>query len=226
MKVLKTFTQFALLFLCISMNSNAAHAIDKKISSEISSGIGANINSVDETPFTVSIAPTKNNIKVNEPITLQIKGNDVFYLYLFAIDSDSDNATLIFPNKYQSGNKFLKDQVAVIPNKKVQFLSDRNGQEKLIMIASKHYFKWNTNGYTQAGAFLSTSNKVFTKQLKSFQLVDDAVGNRHEDEQPFTFEPSNQRSTLKKGMFIKEFIVNISSVNRNNNAAMISKNKD
>jgi|GEM_PF-2909636 len=118
----------------------------------------------------VQLRATKARFKVNQPITMSVKGNQSFFMYLFAVDAASNQAVLILPNKFQSGNKYPAQRSIRVPNATVQFLSDRPGQEKIIMVASKRYFNWNTQGYSKAGQFLVTTAKAFESQLEAFSI--------------------------------------------------------
>ncbi len=125
---------------------------------------------VESHALSVKITPNKAAYIVNEAIRLNVTGNKDFFLYLFSVDENNQNATLLFPHRLHKGNKFKREHNNLIPSKKVEFISDRPGKEKLIAIASTRYFNWDTTGYTAAGKFLQTSRKQFDRQVKAFQI--------------------------------------------------------
>lgn len=118
----------------------------------------------------VSVTPTKKHYKVNEPIRFNVSGNKDFFLYLFSVDKNNKNATLLFPNKSHSGNKFKNGHKNTIPSSKINFVSGRAGQEKVVAIASSQYFEWDTTGYAEAGKFLQVDGVKFKQQVKAFRI--------------------------------------------------------
>jgi len=126
---------------------------------------------VDEkTDLFVTVTPKQNSYKINEAINFNVSGNKDFFLYLFSVDENNRNVTLIFPNTQHQGNKFKKGHKNAIPSKKVEFVSDRVGREKLIAIASTKYFAWDTTNYKAAGKFLQIDNEKFEQQVKAFRI--------------------------------------------------------
>lgn len=126
---------------------------------------------VDEkTDLLVTVTPKQKSYKINEAINFNVSGNKDFYLYLFSVDENNKNVTLIFPNTQHQGNKFKKGHKNSIPSKKVEFISNRPGREKLIAIASTKYFSWDTKGYKTAGKFLQTDGEKFEQQVKAFRI--------------------------------------------------------
>jgi hypothetical protein len=126
---------------------------------------------VDEkTDLLVTVNPKQKSYKINEAINFNVSGNKDFYLYMFSVDENNKNVTLIFPNTQHQGNKFKKGHKNSIPSKKVEFISDRPGREKLIAIASTKYFSWDTEGYKTTGKFLQTDGEKFEQQVKAFRI--------------------------------------------------------
>lgn len=160
---MKTKLIIASFLAATAVFSTLAHAgIDKSKQIVVQDVVSKNLN--------VSVTPTKKHYKVNEPIHFNVSGNKDFFLYVFSFDENNNNATLLFPNKSHTGNKFRSAHKNVIPSKKVKFVSDRPGKEKVVVIASTKYFQWNTKGYTTAGKFLQTSGDEFNKQVKAFRI--------------------------------------------------------
>lgn len=118
----------------------------------------------------VSLSPLKPVFKVNESVRFTVKGNQEFFMYLFTLDEKNNQAVLILPNQDQQGNKYPGKQSFVVPNKNIEFYSDTPGTEKVVMVASKKYFAWDTKGYTAANKFLVTDISSVKSQLKRLQV--------------------------------------------------------
>ena len=51
----------------------------------------------DSEPLRVSLEPVKASFKVDEPIRFNVRGNKTFFLYLYSIDNETDEVTLLLP---------------------------------------------------------------------------------------------------------------------------------
>lgn len=120
--------------------------------------------------FQVELTPLQSGFKVNESVRFKVRSSHSFYMYLFSIDEKNNQAVLILPNALQKGNKYPANQTMVIPNRNIEFYADSPGTEKVIMVASKKYFTWDTNGYTSADKFLVTDANAVHSQLKRLNV--------------------------------------------------------
>ena len=100
-------------------------------------------------PLMVVLEPSQDTFKVDEPIYFKIRGNKDFFLYLFNIDGDTEQATLILPSKDgQKHNKYPANQTLRVPNRgEPPFLSDTPGRETLVMVASTRYLPLKSNWF-------------------------------------------------------------------------------
>ena len=112
-------------------------------------------------PLRVKLQTVKASYKVDEPIRFHILGNKTFFLYLYSIDRDSDEVTLLLPTREgQRHNKYPANQTMVVPNEgQARFLADEPGRERVLMVASTRYLplrsRWYREGadrYTGPGA--------------------------------------------------------------------------
>lgn len=78
----------------------------------------------------------KTAYRVDEPIRLKVRGERDFYLYVYAVDEASGNAWLILPNRKQTHNRISANQWQKVPGANLEFVSDKPGVEKLIIVAS------------------------------------------------------------------------------------------
>lgn len=127
-------------------------------------------SAVQSEALKVGLTPLKSSFKVNEAVQFKVHGNQDFFMYLFTMDEKNNQAALILPNTLQKGNKYPAKQTLIVPNKSVEFFSDAPGTEKVIMVASKKYFNWDTKGYTAAGKFLVTDVASVKTQLKRLNV--------------------------------------------------------
>ena len=121
--------------------------------------------------LTVEMKTIKPSFKPDEAIKFNIKGNQDFFLYIFAIDDQFGTVTMMLPNKLQTGNKYTAKQLHRVPNAtEMELVSDKPGTEKIVMLASTKYLHWNTNGYTEAGKYMHTSNERSNTQLEALRI--------------------------------------------------------
>lgn len=128
------------------------------------------IRNVMTKDLSVLVTPAKSVYAINESIRFNVSGNKDFFLYLFSVDEKSKKATMIFPNKDHKGNKFKANHKNIIPNKTIEFYSNKQGKEKLMAFASTVYFDWNTKGYSEVGKFVQTDMNAFETQSKAFRI--------------------------------------------------------
>ncbi len=115
-------------------------------------------------PLAVNITPIKSQFAVDEKIRLRSQGNKPYYLYLFNVDPQTGQAIMILPNKLQPNN-YYGQQGYVVPNRDVEFFSDREGQEQMIMVASSKALKVGLENYKSVGDFITGQSAKFEKSL-------------------------------------------------------------
>ena len=112
-------------------------------------------------PLRVRLEPVKASYEVDEPISFHVRGNKTFFLYLYSIDKETDEVTLLLPTREgQRHNKYPANRTMVVPNEgQAQLLADEPGRERLLMVASTRYLplksRWYRKGldyYTGKGA--------------------------------------------------------------------------
>lgn len=120
--------------------------------------------------LSVSLKANKNSFKVGETIRFTVKGNKTFFLYLFSIDKKANQGVLILPNKLDKMNKYPAKRALIVPNAKVEFVADKVGTERLIIIASTKYLDLKTKGYKKAGDFLVSDAATVDNQVKAIRI--------------------------------------------------------
>jgi hypothetical protein len=118
----------------------------------------------------VEIEALRSSYAVDEPIRFRVRGNQTFFLYLFNIDDDDDEGVLILPNRLDSGNKYPGGRSYTAPNPGVEFVADRPGTERVLMVASTRYLDLKTADYDRRGDFWVSSAKGLEAQLKGIRV--------------------------------------------------------
>lgn len=115
----------------------------------------------------VQMKPLKEAFKVGEPIGFTVRGNKEFFLYLFSVDRDTEEATLILPSKQgQEHNKYPAGMEYPVPNPDAPaFLADAEGVETLVMVASTKYLPLKSNWFRRGADSYVASAKEFEAEL-------------------------------------------------------------
>lgn len=139
--------QSAALALALALGG-AAHA-DVELGADEFGSKAIRVDAPEKEPLRVALEPVQDSFKVDEPIRFKIRGNKTFYLYLFAVDDESGDATLILPTKEgQRHNKYPANTTLPVPNPdEPDFLSDEAGREALVMVASTKYLPVKSNWF-------------------------------------------------------------------------------
>ena len=118
----------------------------------------------------VSASPIKDNFSLSERVRFHVRGNQRFYLYLFAIDENQDQATMILPNAIQKANQYEANITHLTPNPNISYYATTAGEQNYLLLASSHYIPWQLNQFTQKDHFyvggLSLVNKQIQRQLE------------------------------------------------------------
>ncbi len=117
----------------------------------------------------ISFEPVKAAFDVGEPVRFNVRGNRDFFLYLFSIDTENDQALLLIPNA-RHGNKYPGNQTLVVPNPDVQFAADRPGTEKLVVVAATRYMDLDQAFAHKSGSFSATTAREAQYQVKALHL--------------------------------------------------------
>lgn len=117
-------------------------------------------------PLAVDFRPVRDSYRVNEPIQFRVSGNREFYLYLYNIDPATGDGILLFPNRYQTANRFHAGQKMLVPGRSVEFVADRVGIEKVTMVASTRPLDLPMERFTAAGPFVRGPVADFDEALR------------------------------------------------------------
>ena len=141
---------FALMFATAALATPVQAGVELGIDEVGQKTIRAEVP--DSEPLRVSLEPVKASFKVDEPIRFNIHGNKAFFLYLYSIDTDTDEVTLLLPTRRgQRHNKYPANRILPVPNRgEIELLADAPGRERLLMVASTKYLpvesKWYRKG--------------------------------------------------------------------------------
>lgn len=147
---------------CVAAGINSSFALAQEKEIQVREREGGQLK--------VSLESLKDYYEPGEAIRFKIRGNESFFLYLFTISERTGKAYMILPNSLQNKNKYSGRQWHHVPNKNVEFFSNKSGEEKVVYVASKRYLNWDTKGYSRVGDFLETSTKSLDDQIQK-QIV-------------------------------------------------------
>jgi len=120
--------------------------------------------------FRVTFEPLKSAYNVGERIQFRIKGNKTFYLYLFNIDSGQNRGYVLLPNVLQQYHKYRANTEYLVPEKNVEFYSERAGTERIIMLASTEKLDMKLEKYTKSGNFFTSDAPQIEQEVKSLRI--------------------------------------------------------
>ena len=118
-------------------------------------------------PLRVKLEPVKASYKVDEPIRFHIRGNKTFFLYLYSIDKETDEVTLLLPTRQgQRHNKYPANRTMVVPNEgQIELLADEPGRERLLMVASTRYLPIKSRWYRKGADYYTGKGTEFEAEF-------------------------------------------------------------
>lgn len=118
----------------------------------------------------VKFQASRDEFAIDEPISFAAEGNKRFYLYVFSVDTEANRGVLIFPNKFDQKNEFPANRRVTVPGDKVQFVADRAGTEKIIVVASVVPVDFDTREYREMGGFKVATAKATEDNVKAIRV--------------------------------------------------------
>lgn len=118
-------------------------------------------------PLRVRLEPVKASFRVDEPIRFHIRGNKTFFLYLYSVDKDTDEVTLLLPTQEgQRHNKYPANRTMAVPNEgQAVFLADEPGRERLLMVASIRYLPVKSRWYRKGSDYYVGSTAELNQEF-------------------------------------------------------------
>ncbi|MBV5346879.1 DUF4384 domain-containing protein [Lamprocystis purpurea] len=89
--------------------------------------------------LTLTVEPAKDRFVVNEPIRFKVSGNRTFFLYVYSVDPNTRDATLLVPSRRHSNNKYPAGREIQVPDKSFEFVADKAETERFVFVASTRY---------------------------------------------------------------------------------------
>jgi hypothetical protein len=118
----------------------------------------------------ITFEPVQQVYKPGEPIRFRVQGDRPYHLYLFSVDQDRNEGYIILPNAKQTYNRYEAGRVYDVPEKHVEFFSDRPGTEKIIMLASTRELKVPMDHFNAAGDFYTGSAGSVDQAVKALRV--------------------------------------------------------
>ena len=121
----------------------------------------------DAEPLRVKLEPAKAAFQVDEPIRFNIRGNKTFFLYLYSVDRETDEVTLLIPTRQgQRHNKYPANRTLAVPNEgEVDLLADEPGRERLLMVASTKYLPIKSRWYRKGADYFVGKTAEFEAEF-------------------------------------------------------------
>ena len=125
------------------------------------------VETPESEPLRVKLEPAKASFKVDEPIRFHIRGNKTFFLYLYSVDKETDEVTLLLPTrKGQKHNKYPANRTLVVPNEgEAELLADEPGRERLLMVASTRYLPLKSRWYRKGLDYYTGKGEEFEQEF-------------------------------------------------------------
>ncbi len=121
---------------------------------------------IEDKEFDVNLEVLAPTVNVGQPMSLAIKANQEFYLYLFVID-DNDKGYMILPNKLQQYSVYQADERYMVPEETLQFYSNHPGTEEVIIIAATKKLALTKGRFQTSGRFMKGSRDMINKEVKA-----------------------------------------------------------
>lgn len=119
------------------------------------------------TGLQVSIEPAKSSFRVGEPLQFRVQGNRRFHLYVYTIDPQTKRAVLVLPNARQKSAVYEPGKAQSVPGRNIEFVSDRPGTEKFVVLASAQPIDIKIEEFTKDGDFWTVDNEEWESQLEA-----------------------------------------------------------
>ncbi len=120
--------------------------------------------------FKVQFEPVKDVFQVGERIQFRVEGNKTFYLYLFSIDPQRNQGVVILPNVLQQYHKYKAGREYVVPEKNVEFYSEKPGAERIVMVASTEKLDVDMGRYNKSGNLFTSSARTVEEDVKALRF--------------------------------------------------------
>lgn len=156
---------FALALVAVLLSTSASADVELGIDEIGEKTI--RVETPETEPLRVKLEPVKASFKVDEPIRFHIRGNKTFFLYLYSIDKETDEVTLLLPNrKGQRHNKYPANRTLVVPNEgEAELLADEPGRERLLMVASTRYLPLRSRWYRKGLDYYTGKGEEFEAEF-------------------------------------------------------------
>jgi hypothetical protein len=143
---------------------------------------------VVQSQLSVTFKASKEVYQVGEAMSFLVKGNQEFYLWLFAINEDQKRARMLVPSFLQKGNKYKGGTTYSLPAKsKYELFADKSGVEKIVMVASTNWINnFDKKLFSKSEQYLSTSPENLNMYMKGLRV------------RPSTPQPQNDKIIVQE----------------------------
>ena len=118
------------------------------------------------------VTPNKATYKVGDTFSLNVKGNQDYYLWIFAMNENVGRGRMLVPGIAQTGNRYKANRTYKVPaGGSYEWFMDKAGVERLVVVASTRWIAIDSNKFEKNKYFYSTSYKGLETQLKGLRLL-------------------------------------------------------
>ena len=117
--------------------------------------------------LTLNVRTLRDSFAPEEPIRFQVRANRDFYLYVYNVDKDGE-ARLLVPSRRYPENLYRGGRDHRVPESGVEFVSDRAGRERFVVVASSRYIDLSTarNRFKDADNFGTAKESVLEEMFQ------------------------------------------------------------
>lgn len=120
----------------------------------------------------LSVTPNRTAYKVGDTFSINVRGNQDYYLWVFAMNEDAGRGRMLVPGVVQSGNRYNANSSYKVPSGgSYELFMDKPGLERIVVVASTKWIAVDVNKLQRNQYFYSTSYKGMETQLKGLRLL-------------------------------------------------------
>ncbi len=120
----------------------------------------------------LAVTPNKTNYNVGDTFSLIVKGNQDFYLWIFAMNEKAGRGRMLVPGVVQTANHYKANRSYKVPTDgSYELFMDKAGVERIVIVASTKLIAIDFKKFQKNKYFYSTSYKGLETQLKGLRLL-------------------------------------------------------
>ena len=128
--------------------------------------------------LSLDVKTNKQRYTVGDTFSLDVRGNQNFYLWVFAMNEGAARGRMLVPGIVQGRNNYMANRDYKVPaTGSYELFMDKPGLEKVIVVASTKWIDVDVTKLTQNNHYYSSSYNNLQTQLKGLRLLPGQSGN-------------------------------------------------